>query len=139
MLRKNTKNLGFTLIELLVVIAIIGILSAVVLTSLNSSRQKAQDAKAVSDVKQVALAMELGRSQSTGDFPTSTATLVSEGYLNPFPSESIDQFVVDDGDFCVSTTLSDAAEIAFVNASQNGAGYSATEGTATATCPTTIS
>jgi prepilin-type N-terminal cleavage/methylation domain-containing protein len=55
---KHTKK-GFTLIELLVVIAIIGILSSVVLASLSTARQKSRDAKRISDIGQVRLALEL--------------------------------------------------------------------------------
>ncbi len=40
-MRKSTLNSGFTLLELLVVIGIIGILSALIMVSLNSSRAKA--------------------------------------------------------------------------------------------------
>lgn len=52
----KTKK-GFTLIELLVVIAIIGILSSVVLASLNTARQKARDSVRMSDLRQVQIAL----------------------------------------------------------------------------------
>ena len=59
---KNNKK-GFTLIELLVVIAIIGLLSTLAVVSLNSARQKARDARRMSDLKQISTAMELYYSQ----------------------------------------------------------------------------
>lgn len=50
---------GFTLIELLVVISIIGLLSSLVLASLNSTRAKSRDVKRMQDVRQIQLALEL--------------------------------------------------------------------------------
>lgn len=64
---------GFTLIELLVVISIIGLLSSVVLASLNSARSKARDARRLEDMRQVSLAIELYR-DSTGAYPIEDRT-----------------------------------------------------------------
>lgn len=47
------KNRGFTVLELLVVIAIIGILSAIVLTSVTNSRDKAKDSAILSNMRTI--------------------------------------------------------------------------------------
>ncbi len=61
---------GFTLIELLVVITIIGILSSIVITSLNEAREGARDARRISDMKNIQVALALYY-QDNGDFPCS--------------------------------------------------------------------
>lgn len=58
---------GFTLIELLVVIAIIGVLSSVVLASLNSARQRARDAAVKTGVRELSTLMQL-EYNDTGSF-----------------------------------------------------------------------
>jgi type II secretion system protein G len=65
---KTKKSSGFTLVELLVVIAIIGLLSSVVLVSLNNSRAKARDARRITDLKQIQTALELYYDTS-GQYP----------------------------------------------------------------------
>ena len=56
---KKTAQSGFSLIELLVVIAIIGLLSSVIMFSLNSARVRSRDARRLADIKQLESALEL--------------------------------------------------------------------------------
>src|SRR3989344_6926865 len=68
MKNKPNPQAGFSLIELLVVIGIIGILAGIVSLSVQSSRQKARDAKRAADIKQLASALE-GYFSSNNEYP----------------------------------------------------------------------
>ena len=66
------QNRGFTLIELLVVIAIIGILSSVVMASLNSARGKGADASVKANLANIRAQAELVYDNS-GNYGTAFA------------------------------------------------------------------
>ena len=76
------------MIELLVVIAIIGLLSSVVLSSLNGARKKGRDARRMADLKQIQVAQELYYgAQTVPAYSTTIAGLVTAGMI---PSEPKD-------------------------------------------------
>ncbi len=83
----STKR-GFTLIELLVVIAIIGILSSVVLASLNTARLKSRDTRRISDIKQLQLALALYADSNSSAYPTSLASLATT-YIPVIPTDPV--------------------------------------------------
>ncbi len=66
---------GFTLIELLVVIAIIGLLSSVVLASLNTARVKARDVRRQADVRQLVNVIQQYIDDNNANFPTTAGCL----------------------------------------------------------------
>jgi prepilin-type N-terminal cleavage/methylation domain-containing protein len=74
----KNRSRGFTLIELLVVIAIIGILSAVVLASLSTARNKGNDAAVQSDLAAIQSQAEIFYG-STGGNTYGTANAVAGG------------------------------------------------------------
>jgi type II secretion system protein G len=95
MFYKNNKK-GFTILELLVVVAIIGLLSAIVLASLNSSRSKGRDAKRIEDMRQFVNALELyynakgvypSRAQLFSNTNLTKATNPLGPYLWPLPKD----------------------------------------------------
>jgi len=82
--QNNQKTLtGFTLIELLVVIAIIGLLATIVMVSLNTARSKARDARRVSDVRQLQLALQMYY-DSVGSYPAALSGLATT-YISAVP------------------------------------------------------
>jgi type II secretion system protein G len=77
------RTRGFTLIELLVVIAIIGLLSSIMLASLNAARAKSRDATRKAQVKELVKALSVYQLQ-----------------IGSFPSTNIACFGLDDGQTC---------------------------------------
>lgn len=82
------------MIELLVVIAIIGMLSSVVLASLNSARMKARDARRIADLNQIKLALEL-YFDTNGYYPQSDCGWDCNGYRYSYSASSWNALAAD--------------------------------------------
>ena len=65
----NRNEKGFTLIELLIVIAIIGVLSSIVIASLQSSRKRAYEVSAKNEINQLNNALQLYLNDTNGTYP----------------------------------------------------------------------
>ena len=87
-----SKNKGFTLIEIMIVIAIIGIIAALILVAIGSSRDKAVDSKTVSATDDVKSAVEMYYS-SNGTFPSTLDEAGMQKYFNSEIPDNINYLV----------------------------------------------
>ena len=83
---------GFTLIELLTVIAIIGILSTIVVAALGNARASGRDAKRISDIKNIELALKLyytdnAKYPQPQGTPASLTPILVPNYLPKLPTD----------------------------------------------------
>src|SRR5690606_17720952 len=73
------RDRGFTLIELLIVIAIIIMLSAMLLPALVGARERANDAKCISNMRQIGVAMKMYQDDNETRFPLASLPVTGEG------------------------------------------------------------
>jgi general secretion pathway protein G len=81
---KNSK--GFTLFELLVSISIIAILTAVAVVSFGGMNKKTRDARRISDVEKIRVALESYK-QVNGMYPAVISNLVTAKFLDKEPTD----------------------------------------------------
>ncbi len=121
-MNKYKNNKAFTLIELLVVISIIGLLSSVVLSSLNTARAKARDAQRLTMINQLQKAISLYYFDNNGSYPGTAGVhygnndisicnttlfgsdkpLLDSAFDSDFKSKYLSTLPVDPSNYCIS-------------------------------------
>lgn len=97
----SNKKAGFTLIELLVVISIIGVMSSVILSSLNTARMKSRDAARIKILEEYTKALALYYDK-VGHYPIVQAPATWYRSCNV---PITDKWISDDGDLTWSDGL----------------------------------
>lgn len=70
------------------VVAIIGMLSSVVLASLNTARQKGRDTRRIADLAQLQVALELYYSSTNSQYPSALSSL-APSYIASVPTDPL--------------------------------------------------
>ncbi len=95
MKQKNNLRQAFTLVELLVTIAIVGILASITVTSFSNHKEKARDARRISELQSIRDAINL-YFEENGSFPNNLNDIASlfDNTLPKDPKTNLDYVYV---------------------------------------------
>jgi general secretion pathway protein G len=83
------RSAAFTLLELLIVVAIIGILAGLLMPALAQARRKAMHVRAIGEIKNILLAVEIYRTNNREKFPLSMLNMLDEVPEDPWGNEYV--------------------------------------------------
>jgi len=95
--RLRSLPFAFTVVELLVVVAILGILAAVLVPTVASSRARAVQTKDLANLRQIAQGIQLYVNDNSGAYPTMISG-VGAGWEGPYWTDQISPYLPREGD-----------------------------------------